>query len=215
VAVHRKHHQYSDERPDPHSPLVNFFWGHMGWLVTENNEYGTLDMFEKYARDLLQDRFYRQLHKGYTWLVYYGAHVLLIVALGFAVGWLISPTSEEAIRFGLSVFVWGVIVRTVYVWHITWAVNSASHLWGYRNYLTGEDSRNNWVVAMLTNGEGWHNNHHADQRSAAHGHRWWEIDLTHLTIKGLEKVGLVWDVIPPRVPKHRRKLDTQSADSAA
>lgn len=206
VAVHRMHHQYSDERPDPHSPLVSFLWGHMGWLVKENREVGTLAMFDRYARDLISDRFYRNLHRNFNWLGVWFLHVVLFAAIGFLVAYMVSPTPEKALQFGLSIFVWGVIVRTVYVWHITWAVNSASHLWGYRNYKTGEDSTNNWVVALLTNGEGWHNNHHADQRSAAHGHKWWEMDLTYSTIKLLEKLGLVWDVLPPRVPKHRRRV---------
>ncbi len=203
VAIHRKHHQYSDEQPDPHSPLVNFFWGHMGWLIKENRDFATLDMMEKYAKDLIGDRFYRRTHAGNRWLLFWAGHVFLLMGLFAGVAWLVSPTQSEAVRFWLSLIVWGIIVRTVYVWHITWAVNSASHLWGYRNYVTGEDSTNNWVVAMLTNGEGWHNNHHADQRSASHGHRWWEIDLTHWTIKALQAVGLVWDVLPPRVPKQR------------
>lgn len=204
VAIHRMHHQYSDRRPDPHSPLVNFFWGHVGWLVKENRDVGTLEMFEKYARDLLQDRFHRKLHSNFNWLWLYFLHAIVIGLVALGVGWLIYREWGGALQFGASIFVWGVIVRTVYVWHITWAVNSASHLWGYRNYDTGEDSTNNWLVALLTNGEGWHNNHHADQRSAAHGHRWWEFDVTHWTIKGLEKLGLAWDVLPPRVPKHRQ-----------
>src|SRR3954462_4002073 len=98
-----------------------------------------------------------------------------------------------------------VIVRTVYVWHITWAVNSVTHRWGYRNYETGENSRNNWIVALLTNGEGWHNNHHANQRSASHGHHWWEIDLTYWTILLLRAVGLATDVVPASGP-HRPKF---------
>src|SRR3954462_9195285 len=93
-----------------------------------------------------------------------------------------------------------VIVRTVYVWHITWAVNSVTHRWGYRNYETGENSRNNWIVALLTNGEGWHNNHHQSQRSASHGHRWWEIDLTYGTILILKKIGLANDIVPVSNP---------------
>src|SRR5690606_22346993 len=75
--------------------------------------------------------------------------------------------------------------------------NSFGHIWGYRNYTTREDSRNNWVVALVSNGEGWHNNHHADQRSAAHGHRWWELDVTYATIVALQLVGLAWDVVQP------------------
>ncbi len=91
----------------------------------------------------------------------------------------------------------GVFVRTVLVWHITWAINSVTHVWGYRNYETDEDSRNNLVVGLISNGEGWHNNHHADPRSARHGHRWWEIDNTWLTIRFLERIGLATDVVAP------------------
>src|SRR5690606_4691722 len=93
--------------------------------------------------------------------------------------------------------VWGVFVRTVYTWHITWGVNSIAHMWGYRNYETNENSRNNWLIGLATNGEGWHNNHHYNQHSAAHGfHRWWELDVTYLTIMAWKKLGLVWDVVP-------------------
>ena len=92
---------------------------------------------------------------------------------------------------------WGVVYRTLFTWHVTWGVNSAAHLWGYRNYDTRENSRNNWLIALGTNGEGWHNNHHADPRSAAHGHRWWEFDVTYLTICLWERLGLVWDVLRP------------------
>jgi fatty-acid desaturase len=204
VAIHRMHHQHSDRRPDPHSPLVSFFWGHLGWLIIENRSLSRLSTFEKYARDVFQDRFYVRLHRHYLWLWIYAAHAVLFFGLGCLAGWALHGMTGEALRFGLSIFVWGVIVRTVYVWHITWAVNSVTHLWGYRNYETGENSRNNWVVAVLTNGEGWHNNHHAHQRSAAHGHRWWELDLTYGTIMLLRAVGLATDVVPARVPARLR-----------
>ena len=108
---------------------------------------------------------------------------------------------EQAVQITVQAFVWGIVVRTVYVWHITWLVNSASHRWGYRNYETSDKSRNNWLVALLTNGEGWHNNHHAAPSAAAHGHRWWEIDLTYWTIVALKWVGLAWKVVPVKVPK--------------
>jgi stearoyl-CoA desaturase (delta-9 desaturase) len=90
-----------------------------------------------------------------------------------------------------------VFVRTVFVWHVTWSVNSLTHRWGYRSYSTDDNSRNNWLVALLAHGEGWHNNHHAQQRAAAHGHHWWEFDLTWLTIRLLERVGLIHEVIRP------------------
>lgn len=113
VAIHRMHHQHSDERPDPHSPLVSFFWGHLGWLIIENRSLSTLSTFEKYARDVFQDRFYRRLHCNYLWLWIYAAHVVLIFGCGCLAGWMMTRTPGEALRFGLSVFVWGVIVRTV------------------------------------------------------------------------------------------------------
>jgi len=103
----------------------------------------------------------------------------------------------QAIQFGFSLLIWGVFVRTVVVWHVTWSVNSLAHVFGYRNYDTSDGSRNNWFVALLTLGEGWHNNHHADARSARHGHRWFEIDLTFSVIQLLERVGLASDVIRP------------------
>lgn len=102
----------------------------------------------------------------------------------------------------LSLFVWGVLARTVYVWHITWSVNSLSHIFGYRNFSTEDHSRNNWFVAMITGGEGWHNNHHGDQAAASLQTRWWEFDLNYYFIKCLEKAGLATDVVP--LARHRR-----------
>jgi stearoyl-CoA desaturase (delta-9 desaturase) len=118
---------------------------------------------------------------------------------GLGIGWLVTGEYMGGVQFGLSLLVWGVLVRTVVVWHITWSVNSITHLWGYRNYETGENSRNNWFVALVSNGEGWHNNHHADQRSAAHGHRWWEFDVTYITIRMLRLFRLARDVVMPTV----------------
>jgi stearoyl-CoA desaturase (delta-9 desaturase) len=112
----------------------------------------------------------------------------------------------------LSWLVWGVFVRTVAVWHITWSVNSVTHLWGYRNFETPDQSRNNWLVGLVSNGEGWHNNHHAEPRSAAHGQKWWELDVSFLTIRALEAVGLAWDVVRPR---GRRALDPPAKARAA
>src|SRR4029077_5362039 len=97
----------------------------------------------------------------------------------------------------LSWVAWGVCLRTVAVWHITWSVNSVTHLWGYRNYATPDGSRNNWVVGLVSNGEGWHNNHHADPRCAAHGRRWWELDISYLSIRALELAGLASNVVKP------------------
>lgn len=204
VAIHRIHHKYSDEQPDPHSPLVNFIWGHFWWLVEENKELSRVDTYERYARDILRDPFYMGLERRLGWLRVYLIHALIFFAAGFGLGLVglgtTAPGSLLAgLQFGLSLLVWGVVVRTVAVWHITWSVNSVTHMWGYRNYDTGENSRNNWIVGLVSNGEGWHNNHHADQRAAAHGHRWWELDVTWLTIRLLQAVGLAREVVLPRV----------------
>jgi fatty-acid desaturase len=195
VAIHRKHHQQSDEQPDPHSPLVTFLWGHVGWLVVENRDTDSFHLLQRYSRDLATQPFYLGLERKLRWFWVYVAHVLVFAAVGVAIGWAISPTWSGALRVAASFVLWGVVVRTVLVWHITWSVNSLSHLWGYTSFKTGENSRNNWFVALISNGEGWHNNHHGDQRSAAHGHRWWELDVTYLTIRGLELVGLASHVM--------------------
>jgi stearoyl-CoA desaturase (delta-9 desaturase) len=118
------------------------------------------------------------------------------ILVGGGLGWVLGGAAA-ALQMSASLLVWGVFVRTVAVWHITWSVNSLSHLFGYRSYETGENSRNNWLVALVSNGEGWHNNHHADQRSAAHGHRWWELDVTYTTIRVLQCVGLAKEVVGP------------------
>jgi stearoyl-CoA desaturase (delta-9 desaturase) len=207
VSIHRLHHQHSDERPDPHSPLVSFLWGHVGWLLVENRDLRPMVLYERYAKDLLRDPFYWKLERGLRWLWIYLAQWPVFFLVGFAAGWASSGAPSAGVQFGLSLMVWGVFVRTVLVWHITWSVNSLAHVWGYRNYETGEQSRNNWFVAILTSGEGWHNNHHADTRSARHGHRWWEIDLIFTCVRGLEAVGLAWNVCKPD-----RRLERFQAD---
>ncbi len=198
VAVHRKHHQHSDEQPDPHSPLVTMLWGHLGWLFVENRETTNASFYDRYARDVLRDPLYMRIERRLMWLWIYLAHAALFFLAGLAIGWLTTGRYWGGVQFGASLLVWGVLARTVLVWHVTWSVNSLTHLWGYRNYRTDDNSRNNWLVALLAHGEGWHNNHHAEQASAAHGHRWWEIDITYLTIRLLEAIGLAKNVVRPR-----------------
>lgn len=207
VCMHRMHHQHSDEDGDPHSPQRSFFWGHMEWVYTADPRRTSISTFEKYVPDLMTDPFLRWLHRGNKWILIYVLHALLIGLIGLGVGFLIADTTTRAIQIGVQVFVWGVLVRTVYVWHITWLVNSAAHRWGYRNYGTNDQSRNNWFVALLTNGEGWHNNHHATPRACSQGHRWWEIDLTFTFVRMLQVVGLAWDVVPVRVPSQYRSQE--------
>lgn len=199
VAVHRRHHEHSDEPSDPHSPLVSFFWGHIGWVMIENRELSRLGIFERYAKDILRDPFYVRLERNHAWLwVVVGSWAAFFLA-GFVAGLALGGTFLEAEQLGASLLVWGVFVRTVLVWHITWSVNSVTHVWGYRNYATDEDSRNNIFVGLISNGEGWHNNHHADPRSARHGHRWWELDVTWLTIQLLALLGLARKVATPTI----------------
>jgi fatty-acid desaturase len=197
VAVHRLHHQHSDEQDDPHSPLVSFLWGHCGWLFVTNQELQRLSMYERYSRDILRDRFYLNMERHGMWMWINVAQWVVFYLVGFGIGWAWSGTVMDGVQYGLSLLLWGVIVRTVFVWHITWSVNSVTHLWGYRNYETDEKSRNNVFVGLISNGEGWHNNHHADPRSASHGHRWWEFDVTYLTIQILSLLGLARNVMKP------------------
>ncbi len=198
VAIHRMHHKHSDERDDPHSPLVNFWWSHVGWLLIEHREHSTILFYEKYARDILRDPYYLWLERKLAWFWVYMLHIVAIYVVGFGVGWATKGEVMGGVQFGSSLVVWGVFIRTVFVWHGTWSVNSLTHIFGYRNYATKDDSRNLWLVALWAYGEGWHNNHHADQRAAVHGHRWWEFDSTYHVIRFLMAVGLAKEVVLPR-----------------
>lgn len=202
VAIHRIHHVHSDQRPDPHTPLVNFFWSHMGWLMVLNKDTHSLSAIEKFAKDLLRDPFYMRLEKK-PWI--HAAIVLsqfpLFFLFGYILGYLVWGPAN-AMQLGASMLVWGFYVRVVAVWHITWSVNSLSHMFGYQNYKTDEASRNNWFVALLTVGEGWHNNHHEDPSTACLQHRWWELDLSYYEIKLMEWIGLASEIVPPRYLRH-------------
>lgn len=205
VAWHRLHHLHSDHREDPHSPLVSFFWSHMNWLVHETaGNMKTFALYERYARDVLKDPYYLWLER----LPIANSLVFMIHAvLWFMASWLVAVLTlgagTPALQWALSLFLWGVVVRTVAVWHITWSVNSLTHLFGYRNFDTPDGSRNNWLVALLASGEGWHNNHHADQVSATVWIKWWEFDLNYCVIRLLGLVGLATDIVPPRHVRER------------
>jgi fatty-acid desaturase len=212
VAIHRMHHQHSDELPDPHSPRRSFFWSHMGWFLIYDPAIYNISTYDRYARDLFADRFYKQMEKPQVWRKIQWMQWAVFLGLGALVGGWMTWSLVGAVQLALSWLVWGVIVRTVAVWHITWSVNSATHLWGYRSFDTHDDSRNNWLVGLISNGEGWHNNHHAQPRSAAHGHRWWELDVSYRTIWLLERLGLTWDVVRPG---HRRSIERPDEPRAA
>lgn len=178
VAAHRIHHARSDQEGDPHSPLKGFFWAHMGWCLTKNPEIDDDKMYAKYVPDLAKDPvlvFLDKYHIVWTFLLGIGLYV-----------W-----------GGWPFVVWGIFVRLVLVYHTTWLVNSATHIWGYQTYKSGDKSTNLWWVALLSYGEGWHNNHHAFQFSARHGLKPWEIDTTYMVIKLLQWAGLAKDVKLP------------------
>lgn len=203
VCIHRMHHVHSDERPDPHSPRVNIFWSHMGWLMFINRDTYSVASLQKFAKDLLRDPFYLKLETNpFRQFVYILMQIPVFFLIGFFIGLFLSGDLLTAVQTGSSLLVWGVILRIIAVWHITWTVNSLSHMFGYQNYKTDEDSRNNWFVALITVGEGWHNNHHEDPSAASVQHRWWELDLSYYEIKLFEKLGLASSVIPIR--QHRK-----------
>ncbi len=198
VGHHRLHHAHSDEPEDPHSPRHGFNWAHVFWCLTKDRE-GAANP-RNAARDLQRDSVMAFIDKHH----YFPQFVLAGVLFGLG-EWLAGAGG------GNGGVVWGVAVRIVFVYHATWFVNSAGHTWGYRNFNTSDDSRNNWWVSILAFGEGWHNNHHASQRGAAHGRRWFEVDLTYLTILAMRCVGLAWEIVPPNAPlrgrrgRHRRE----------
>ena len=189
VANHRKHHVYSDQEGDPHSPRDGKWWSHMLWFMPNFGQRWHAELTDKYAPDIKKDPVMRVIHYMFLPSHFILGAILLFTGYLFW-GWYV----------GVSMLLWGLSLRMVYVLHVTWFVNSASHIWGYRNYETDDDSRNNWWVGLLAFGEGWHNNHHAHQRLASQGHRWWEIDMTYWVILLMEKVGLAWNVVKLKSP---------------
>jgi stearoyl-CoA desaturase (delta-9 desaturase) len=171
VATHRIHHQNSDQPGDPHSPREGAWWAHMGWMMSGEPMHSNTRAMAKYAPDLSKHRFYVWLN-NYHWLPSVALTVVLL-ALG-----------------GLPMMLWGICFRIVFGYHATWLVNSATHMWGSRRFQTRDDSRNNWWVALMTFGEGWHNNHHAHPTSARHGLAWYEFDLSWITLKLMRLCGI-------------------------
>ena len=169
VGYHRMHHLHTDLHDDPHNSERGFWWSHMGWLMCEvPNE----PKRYRLTRDIANDPFYSFCHKYHTHLHFVLAFFLYIWG-------------------GMSFVVWGMFVRLFVGHHATFFVNSACHMVGYRSHNTADSSTNCWWVALLTFGEGWHNNHHAAQSSARFGWQWWEIDVVWWVIQLLAKLGLV------------------------
>ena len=186
VGLHRHHHLYSDQDADHHDSGKGFWWSHMEWMFYEVPAEKEIPRFTK---DIANDPVYKFLDKHF-----FAMQVALGIVLYLIGGW--------------SFVIWGIFVRLVLVYHSTWFVNSATHKFGYRTYESGDYSTNCWWVALLSFGEGWHNNHHAFQFSARHGLKWWEVDLTWMTIRLLEKVGLATNVKLP----DEKQLAAQAID---
>jgi stearoyl-CoA desaturase (Delta-9 desaturase) len=173
AAHHRDHHRYSDRPGDAHSPREGFLWSHMGWILSRELEGTNLHN----VKDLARYPELRLLEK--IWLV----PPILVGVLTWAVGG----------AFGL---IWGYFVCQVMFWHATFTINSLAHVFGSRRFDTRDDSRNNWLLALITFGEGWHNNHHHRPGSVRQGFRWWEFDLSYYILRALAALGLVWDLRP-------------------
>ena len=195
VTTHRIHHGFTDTDKDPHSPRHGTYWSHIGWILQGTAQNQTEATMKRYAPDLMKDKVHVFM-SNYYWVTPIIAAVTL-----FAIG-------------GWSMVLWGIFLRQVIGWHSTWLVNSATHLWGTRRFETHDDSRNNGLIAALTFGEGWHNNHHANPRSAKHGLTWYEFDVNWLQIKALEKIGLAKKVYAYEL-KNNENINAEPLSEAA
>lgn len=184
VGTHRIHHQLTDKPGDPHSPRDGKWWSHMGWVLMGKSMHQDTARLAPYVPDLRRDRFH-------VWMSQY--HWITQVVVGVPI----------LIFGGWNYALWAVFLRTVVGLHATWLVNSVTHLWGTQRFATHDDSRNNFLIALLTFGEGWHNNHHAHPSSARHGLKWWEIDTNWYGIKLLKALGLATNV---KLPKESSRI---------
>ncbi len=186
VGLHRHHHLFSDQPNDHHDAARGLWWAHSEWML---HEIPALREIHRFTGDLERDPLYRWLDRWF---------LLLQLPLGAALYWIGETSGVHG--GGLGLVLWGIPLRLVLVYHVTWLVNSATHAFGYRNFDSPDLSRNCWWVAILSFGEGWHNNHHAHPSSARHGLRWFEFDITWLHIKLLQALGLARRVRVARVP---------------
>jgi stearoyl-CoA desaturase (delta-9 desaturase) len=204
VTDHRKHHALSDKPGDPHSPHVGhgdgavgalrgFVHAHIGWLFSNLG----MEQSREYAKDLYEDRLVRVIDRAYLlW-------VALTLGLPFAIGYAIGGTTAA----GVEALLWGGLIRIFAYQHATFSVNSICHMFGRKDYRCRDEARNNWLVALLVFGEGWHNNHHAFPASARHGLGRFQIDPSWWVIRALEKLGIVWNVkVPDARQVERRRV---------
>jgi stearoyl-CoA desaturase (Delta-9 desaturase) len=209
VADHRKHHTFTDEEGDPHSPhagqgaglsgMMHGLWhAHVGWLFETHGQASS----KRFAPDLVQDAAMRRINRAFPWIA------LASLGLPFLLGLALSAGAFTA---ALSALLWAGLVRIFLVHHVTWSINSICHFFGRKRFDTGDESTNVFWLALPSLGEAWHHNHHAFPQSAFHGLRWYELDPSGWLILGLAKVGLAWDVVRVTPEKARAKLATQTS----
>lgn len=195
VTTHRLHHAFTETDKDPHSPIKGLYWAHIGWIFRGTAQNQTEATMTRYSPDLMKDPVHRFMNK------YYWMTTVLVSILLFAIG-------------GWTMVIWGTFFRTVFGWQMTWMVNSVTHTWGSRRFDSRDTSTNNGLVALVTWGEGWHNNHHTYPRSARHGLTWNEIDINWYEIKLMEKIGLVSDVYAYNIKEDQEMVSTPMKKAA-
>ena len=199
AAHHRNHHRTSDTEHDLHSPVTrSLFWSHMGWFMSPRGfvtEHAKVPDLMKYPELRWLDRFDLL------------APVALAAAL-LAIGHLLHVYAPGLHTSGPQLLVWGFFVSTIVLFHCTVTINSLAHRWGTRRFATRDNSRNNWFLAIITFGEGWHNNHHHFPGSARQGFRWWEYDVTYYTLRAMAALGLVWDLRPVPLAMRGARLES-------
>jgi stearoyl-CoA desaturase (delta-9 desaturase) len=197
VVTHRIHHAHTEvPGKDPHTPRDGRWWAHMGWILRGTAQQHEDDVLMHYAPDLMKDRVHVWLNR-----LYYIPMIALGIILFAAGGW--------------PLLMWGVFIRVTVGLHATWLVNSATHLWGSRRFESNDDSTNNLWVALVTFGEGWHNNHHAHPRAARHGVAWYEIDINWWGIRALQLMGLARDIKFIPTPQRTLQPETSQLRKAA
>jgi stearoyl-CoA desaturase (delta-9 desaturase) len=192
VTTHRIHHKYTDREGDPHSPRDGAWWSHAGWIYLGKSLEKNPEVMKKFSPDLSRSRFHVWLTKWY----YVPFAIVGIALLVFG---------------GVGVMMWGMFLRTVLAWHFTWFVNSAAHIWGKQRFKVDDDSRNNWWVALVSFGEGWHNNHHAHPTSARHGLAWYELDINWWGIRVMKLLGLIRDLRVAKLPAPKAASAVEAA----
>ena len=205
AANHRHHHAFSDKPGDVHSPIIRgLWWSHIGWFLTHDQLATKLNRIKDFAR-------YPELRflNRFDTLVPIGLAVIL-----FLFGTWLGSAYPNLGTNGWQMLVWGFVISTVALWHGTFTINSLSHLFGSRRFQTSDHSRNNFILAIITLGEGWHNNHHKYCSSTRQGFRWWEIDVTYYLLRGLQLFGIIWDIRPvPAWVLNQSNLDQIGQDT--